>query len=229
MSETRNFYVDSGWAMRWPTSNLAGLKVSAEIAENGDLVDLSLYDGNDRLIDRDDERVASLEAAELNAALLDYSYLPEWERAAREQGADAAKAAATWLIGEDWDVTGAGRVLQRMRDGDPAMDEHLPREPNLSGEMADDPTPTSLFADITAGSTGAELADDDGETISAVADAYELGVSETFSGACEAELEKYLAGEQCPRCESTDTHFSNTTREGNCHYCNACERHFQIL
>lgn len=61
------FEVPISWSGRWPCSNLAGLTVEAEYAENGDLVDLRLFDGEE-LLSETDERVQSLEAAELESA-----------------------------------------------------------------------------------------------------------------------------------------------------------------
>jgi hypothetical protein len=71
--------------------------------------------------------------------------------------------------------------------------------PNLSGEFADDPTPQSVAADVLGGALApweehGHNAPDiiDAETLDAIAEAWERGVSETFQEACEAELRRAL-------------------------------------
>lgn len=60
------FDVPVSWSGEWPCSNLTGLTVEVTHAANGDLVDLTLWDGGE-ILPREDERVESLEAAELAA------------------------------------------------------------------------------------------------------------------------------------------------------------------
>lgn len=108
-------------------------------------------------------------------------YVPQ----ARKLGADAAKAAASWINAND-----PRYVLELLEAGDPLADEFLPATPELSGEWADDPTPLSLAREIV-GEAFEDLSDETaGALQSTLADAWEAGVSETFESACEAELRK---------------------------------------
>lgn len=114
-----------------------------------------------------------------------------WELQARELGRDAGRAAGSWAADGHMDKESAARVLWMIRGGDPAAVDYLPREPNLSGEMADEPTPRSITEEIAGDLAGIENSYSDeqlGELQQRLADAWEEGVSETFELACEAEL-----------------------------------------
>lgn len=113
-----------------------------------------------------------------------------WELRARDAGKDAGASAATWL--EPGDKENAARILWMMRGGDPAAVDYLPREPDLSGEMADGPTPRSVLEEI-ADETWPQLeqlgTDEQlGEWLDAVSTAWEEGVSDTFALMCETAL-----------------------------------------
>lgn len=107
-----------------------------------------------------------------------------WELQARELGRQAGESAATWV--EPGDKESAAKVLWMMRGGDPAAVDYLPREPNLSGEMADDPTPQSITDEIAGDFAGTD--DERGELQQTLSDAWEEGVSERFELACEMAL-----------------------------------------
>lgn len=68
------------------------------------------------------------------------------EAAMRAAGADHGKAAGSWYFNPGDEAT-ARRVLQGIEDGDPEVLDTFPHSP-LSGEWADGPTPTSVFADV---------------------------------------------------------------------------------
>lgn len=90
---------------------------------------------------------------------------------ARYLGADAALAAASWVTMDEAD---ARSILE---DVDPEVMDRYP-EPNLSGEWADDPTPTSLAREV--GYDG-----DDQDHEQAIADAWEAGRDEVWSDALQ--------------------------------------------
>lgn len=75
-----------------------------------------------------------------------------------------------------------------IENGDPRAEEYLPREPNLSGEFADDLTPVGLVRVVT----GEHIDDIQPEVADAIADAYEAGVSDTFEPECERILRAAL-------------------------------------
>ena len=64
--------------------------------------------------------------------------------AARHMGRDAGISAASWA---EIDETNAAAILKGFEDGDPVVYDAF-RFPNLSGEMADDPTPQTLADDL---------------------------------------------------------------------------------
>jgi hypothetical protein len=111
--------------------------------------------------------------------------LDSWIAEAHKLGAEDAKAAASWITdGNDTDESRRAK-LQRIEDDGP--DSVIGRRPDLSGEYADNPTPLSLAREITGDD------DPDADTVDALADAYELGVSDEFEDACVAELERWLS------------------------------------
>jgi hypothetical protein len=119
----------------------------------------------------------------------------EQERQAYELGVEHAKNAASWVIDGDTDREWIVETLRFLDDGDPRIEDRLPREPNLSGEYADDPTPTSLYREITGREPIESLAfeTEHGQVMDALADAYEQGVSDTFEGECERILREAIA------------------------------------
>jgi len=99
-------------------------------------------------------------------------------RNARNDGRRAGKAAASWAFdGNTSDETYA-RVLRGIDDGDPEVLDSL-REPNLSGEWADDPTPRTLQDDYAVSDARWESIGDD------VCDAWECAARDTFWAAIE--------------------------------------------
>jgi hypothetical protein len=120
------------------------------------------------------------------------SITPEQYTAAYELGVAAAKAAASWATAYDLGGVAAdhyARLVRMMDEGDPALDDHLPQRPNLSGEWADAPTDRSIAADVlgadyaTHGYNAPDLIA--AELVDAVASAWEEGVDDTFDAECE--------------------------------------------
>lgn len=118
----------------------------------------------------------------------------QWIAEAKKLGEDHGRAAATWTINGNNDVSERANVLQMMRDGDPAVDDYLPQLPVLSGEYTDGLTPKKLFEDITGRDSHADASyngDAYGQLVEELCDAYDEGVSDVFTSACETELIKF--------------------------------------
>ena len=120
--------------------------------------------------------------------MLNDDYTQE-ERDAFALGVEHAKNAASWTVDGNTSQEHIRRVLTMLEDGDPAVEAYLPREPNLSGEYANDLTPGILGYQITDLDSDAPGFD---RLVDALADAYEAGVSETFQSECERELRNAL-------------------------------------
>ena len=105
---------------------------------------------------------------------------------ARAWGEHAATNAASWVVDGNTSDEHIRRVLQLLEDGDPRVDDYLPRYPDLSGQHADDYTPLTLARDILG------IDDPSAEDIDTLADAWEDGVSETFYATCESILREYI-------------------------------------
>lgn len=117
--------------------------------------------------------------------------LAGWKDAARKLGEEHARNAASWVVDGNSDRAERARVLAMMRDGDPAADQFLPRQPDLSGEFADAPTPRSIFEDITSMDAHAEATWNQGGyciVADALCSAYEEGVGAVFQVECERLL-----------------------------------------
>lgn len=129
---------------------------------------------------------------------------------ASELGRDAGRAAASWIVDGNTDTAQIPGILKMLDDGDPRADDYMPRRPDLSGEWGGDPTPLSIAREITGKSPRYVLAgerdprdgDPSPELIEALAKAWEEGVDETFSEACESELRKAAQHTDCALCES---------------------------
>ncbi len=93
--------------------------------------------------------------------------------AAYELGADAARAAASWVLDGNATAEHYRALLALIEDGDPSADDHLPAMPGLSGEWADSPTPATLADELGLDEVSAEQID-----------AWETGVFETFQPEC---------------------------------------------
>lgn len=116
---------------------------------------------------------------------------------ARAEGREAGRRAGSWAADGNTSAEHATRVLDMLEAGDPEAYDYLPPFPNLSGEMADDPTPLSLAREIVGEETldalGPMAADD---LADAIAQAWEDGVSQTFEETCERELRVHLPEEE---------------------------------
>jgi hypothetical protein len=102
-------------------------------------------------------------------------------------GADAARAAASWI-----DTSNAPRLLAMLEEGDPVVDDFLPACPNLSGEWADSLTPVSLAHEIASDLLDLDGSELDPEDVNTIAEAWEEGVSDTFERECERILRATL-------------------------------------
>jgi hypothetical protein len=148
-------------------------------------------------------------------------YSTDHEREAYRLGVAAAEAAASWAADGNTSDEHRRTVLAMLNDGDPMANDYLPARPNLSGEWADDPTPRSIAADVGYATPDRDadepidaiLADD--ETVQAIADAYEAGVSDTFQDACERELRAGLPDPDAP-------HAGHFSRLGGTWWCDTC-------
>lgn len=114
-----------------------------------------------------------------------------WEQAAYGAGREAAEAAASWVTDGNQESSARLALLRQLSEGDPSAEESLPREPNLSGEYADAPTPARLFESVTGLDAHAESTWNQeaySELLEALCERWEAGVSERFQEACEAAL-----------------------------------------
>jgi hypothetical protein len=119
-----------------------------------------------------------------------------WVREAREQGEEAGKAAASYVIDGNQEDSHYARLERMMDEGDPALDDYLPARPNLSGEWADSMTPARLFEAITGLDAHAEASwnyDGYQSVLEPLCDAWEAGVDETFGHECERLVREALA------------------------------------
>jgi len=120
-------------------------------------------------------------------------------QAACQMGREAAEAAASWVTDGNESDESRRHKLALIEAGDPeAFDVWLPPAPNLSGEWAGDLNPRSLFEQVTGWDAHAEATwspDAFGAYVDELCDAFEAGVSETFEAACEAELRRWIGGE----------------------------------
>lgn len=137
------------------------------------------------------------ELLEQARAALEYVKANTPQAQAYKLGAEAAEAAASWIVDGNTKREFIPAVLELIEAGDPRADEYLPAMPSLSGEWADSPTPQSLAADIlgadwdTHGYNAPDFLAE--ELVDELADAWEQGVADTFESACEAELRRHLA------------------------------------
>lgn len=106
---------------------------------------------------------------------------------ARYLGADAALSTNTWIEMSESD---ARSILS---DVDPEVMDRYP-EPNLSGEWADDPTPSTLAYEILG------TRDVDPDVENALSDAWEEGRDEVWSDALQATALRVL-GDLQAACE----------------------------
>jgi hypothetical protein len=131
-----------------------------------------------------------------------------WIEAATEDGREAGRTAASWIIDGNATDGHYARLLRMMDDGDPALSDYLPTRPNLSGEWDSDLTPIGLYEETTglvhsdeeqAAGLGYETLV--GSLVDALANAWEEGASETFASECERLLREALPPDMtCGHC-----------------------------
>lgn len=80
--------------------------------------------------------------------MLDETTVAKATEYAAELGRRAGVAAASWYIDGNTSEDTLLRILNGIEEGDPEVLGTFPT-PNLSGEWAGDPTPTSVLEDIT--------------------------------------------------------------------------------
>lgn len=125
--------------------------------------------------------------------------LEQWIADARQQGREAGRTAASWVLDGNTSLDHYHRIVDMIDAGDPALDTYLPQYPNLSGEWADSATPISLYEEITGkdheeATEAAGLAYETlvGSVVDAIAQAWEEGVSDTFHEECERLLREAI-------------------------------------
>jgi hypothetical protein len=114
--------------------------------------------------------------------------LAAWKLSAYKLGIAEAERAARLTVSPSLHVEAAQELLDLILDGDPAVWDCLPREPDLSGEYAEDLTPNRLFALVT----DVRPTEHVGELVETLADAYVEGVAQTFGVAVENVLAQFV-------------------------------------
>ena len=127
--------------------------------------------------------------------------LGEWVEQAGKLGTEAGEGAAEWweqdAIGgrASGDPAATARIiLDGLASGDPAIMEALPR-PDLSGEMADAPTPRWLFETVTGADAHAEATwnqDAYQATLEDLCTAWEDGAADAVQRAVERQCRAAL-------------------------------------
>lgn len=118
-----------------------------------------------------------------------------WYAEARRLGREAGTAAGSWAADGNTPPDVIRRALAALDEGGFAADFYLPPRPNLSGEWADNPTPASLFHDITGFDAHAEATfnpDAYGHVVERLCEAWEQGADETYEAECERTLRAFL-------------------------------------
>ena len=101
----------------------------------------------------------------------------EHENEARDLGREAGRCAASWLIIHEKDAY----IL--LNDIDPEVEYRYRSPCNLSGEWSGDPTPDSIYREVTGMSPWIV---GDADDVNALADAWQEGADETFYALREA-------------------------------------------
>ena len=114
------------------------------------------------------------------------------EQTAYDLGVEHAKNAASWIVDGNTKREFIPAVLEMFDAGDPAVYDYLPRMPDLSGEYADDLTPSTLAVMVGLDPEAFGSPDDQSIEIDAACEAYEAGVSDTFGPECERILRAAL-------------------------------------
>lgn len=141
----------------------------------------------------------------------------KWIATAKSMGEDAGREQGKWAADGNTTDEHRRKVLTMLDAGDPEAHDYLPNEPNLSGEWADDLTPSRLYETITgksAAPTDSDWTEADGNLCDALCAAWEEGVSETFVSACEAELMSTLDPPHVP-IGATQDGYEKTEFEGH--------------
>jgi hypothetical protein len=105
---------------------------------------------------------------------------------ATEAGAEHGRAAASWYFDGNTSRETYESVLRGLEEGDPAVYDTFPSSP-LSGEWADEPTPSSVLAELGV--------DDDDDAASDYLDAYESGFHDAVSSEIGRVARLQLEGE----------------------------------
>jgi hypothetical protein len=95
---------------------------------------------------------------------------------AKREGKRAGEAAASWF--DPGDRRNARRLLEMLDDGDPRLDEYLPRSPDLSGEYAGESMNEILDIDD----------DDDDDDVDEIAQIWEDAASTAFMRSIEKQI-----------------------------------------
>lgn len=116
-----------------------------------------------------------------------------WRKEAASAGRIAGEAAASWL--DPVNDEQACKMLLAIVTGDDT-DWFMPRTPDLSGEYAGDPTPQSVFRDVTGGIEvdGEEVAEEQ-DLVEWVCLAWEEAADSRMQEMVELRLRQYLAPE----------------------------------
>lgn len=115
--------------------------------------------------------------------------MEDFIKTARELGEEAGRNAASWVLDGNAPVEHYRRLVRMMDEGDPALDDHLPAAPSLSGEWADGATPDTLYREVT----GEEPRDDCEVLQDAICLAWQDASSEAFALECERLVRGALA------------------------------------
>lgn len=117
----------------------------------------------------------------------------EAETKMREAGAEHGRNAASWYFDGNTPLETYRTVARGILDGDPEVMDTLPNSP-LSGEWADEPTPSSVFRDVLDLDLHAESSFWGPETTSELLDAYEEAFDEAVTSAVMRDCNIQLDG-----------------------------------
>ena len=106
-------------------------------------------------------------------------------RQAKKDGREAGINAASWCYDGNTNPEWYAKVLRGIENGDPEILDGF-RTPNLSGEMADDPTPRSLAEDYGIGEDRSDVLDE-------ICSAWEDAASMAFWDEIERICRSYVA------------------------------------
>ncbi len=107
---------------------------------------------------------------------------------AERMGAEYGRRAASWFFDGNTTTETYAAILRGLDEGDPAVMDLLPSSP-LSGEWADDPSPTSLLVELFGEGWDAVDMDDEDE----ICRAYEDGFYSASVSAIEETARRMLS------------------------------------